>query len=296
VAGAGSPSVEAGTSAGGSAAGAAGSAGTGGSGGNGGSAGAEDAVEIVIASEQMVPTGIAIDDTSVYWANRDAGSIVKCPLEGCGAEEPTLLASNVGEPLGLTLDDESFYWMAPDGKASSCPLSGCTGVPEQVLQLAGVNRAIDVHVVAADLYFAAWPFLGSCSTGGCIDEGPTLFERIPAISLDSNADTLFVAKNTGVISCTLAGCLEPVTLAAAARAVGLSIDTSHVYFAESDYLELGGDPIVPAISRCPLSGCDDDAPEVVVSGDISPFGVVVNDSRIFYTNFSHGTVVSTPKP
>ena len=298
---AGSSSVEAGTGgAGGNQAGSAGSAGSsagaGGSGGStgGGSAGTQAQNEVVIASGQMVPTGLAIDDSSVYWANRDAGSIVKCPLDGCGAEEPTLLASNVGEPLGLALDDENFYWMTPDGKASSCPLSGCTGVPTQVLQLAQVNKAIDVHVIGEDLYFAAWPFLGFCPKSGCVEEGPTLFERAPAVSIDSNADTLFVAKNSSISSCALPDCLESKLLTPA-NAVGLSIDASHVYFGESNYLMLSGVTVTPAISRCPLAGCGDEPPEVVASGDISPFGVVVNANRIFYTNYDHGTVVSAPK-
>lgn len=298
---AGSSSVAAGS--GGSAgsqsqAGSAGAMATGGSagssGGSAGSAGSDAQGEVVIASGQMVPTGIAIDDSSVYWANRDAGSIVKCPLAGCGAAEPTLLASNVGQPLGLAVDDENFYWMTPDGKASSCPLSGCTGVPKLVLQLVNVNKAIDVRVVGDDLYFAAWPYLGFCPASGCVEAGPTLFERTPAVSLDSNADRLFVAKNSGIISCSLADCLEPVTLTAA-HAVGLSIDASHVYFAESSYLMLAGVTITPAISRCPLAGCAGEPPEVVVSGDVSPFGVVVSATRIFYTNYEHGTVVSTPK-
>lgn len=184
--------------------------------------------------------------------------------------------------------------MTPDGKASSCPLSGCTGVPTQVLQLTGANKAIDVHVVGDDLYFAAWPFLGLCPKSGCVEEGPTLFERAPAVSIDSNADRLFVAKSSGIISCSLAGCLEPVTLAVA-YPLGLSIDESHVYFGESNYLMLSGVTVTPAISRCPLAGCGDEPPEVVVSGDVSPFGLAVNATRIFYTNYDHGTVVSAPK-
>ena len=78
--------------------------------------------------------------------------------------------------------------------------------------------------------------------------------------------------------------------------MGISVDATHVYVAASNYLELTGPTIAPTISRCPLAGCGDDAPEVVASGVVSPFAIVVTGDRIFYTNYAHGTVVSAPKP
>ena len=266
-----------------------------GTGNDAGAGGAAEPGEIVIASGQKTPTGIALSANFVYWANRDAGTIVRCPLQGCAGNEPTLLASNIGTPQGLALDDKEFYWITTGGVASACPLSGCTGVPRAVMTLTEVGRPLDIHVVGSTLYLAGWPNFGTCPTSGCGKEW-TSIERMPAIALGSQGDKLFVASRTSVFSCTLGGCGERASLAVR-EVVGLAVDATHVYFGESDYLGLSAaDPIVPAVSRCPITGCGEEAPELIADGEVSPFGVAVNDTRVFFTNYLQGSVVSIAKP
>lgn len=295
--------------------GVAGVAGTGGGGnsavGGGGSSGAGSGgadggtgplpEQFAIATKQEAPTGIAIDSESVYWCNRDAGTIVKCPLDGCGDDEPTTLATNAGAPLGLTLDDTNFYWMAPPTDSSSnvaqvlyCPRAGCTGAPSKLFEFNVGNRAVGVHVADGSLYYAAWPLLGSCPTDDC-EEGPTNFSSTPALGVAANEDRLFVARFGGLFSCSLDGCDDRTELAARASPLGVAIDAKHVYFTSYDYFMLD-DTIEPSVLRCPLAGCGTDDPEVVKSGDMSPFNLAVNDTRIFFTNVAKGSVVSLAKP
>jgi hypothetical protein len=295
-----------GLASGGAVAGGGAAAGSGGRGGVGGSAAGQggsggEPAELVIASGQKAPIGIALDSQSVYWTNRDAGSIVKCPLSGCGDKEPTVLASNVGTPMGLALDDKNFYWMSPSTDMSSmqaqvlhCPLSGCTGVPEKLLELSGAVAAVGVHVVDGTLYYAAWPHLGSCPTSGCM-EGPTELPHMPALALDSAQSTLFVGRSNGVISCTLPMCADSVNLIKGVQALGIAVDSSHVYFATHDYF-VNDATIVPAIERCPLAGCGDNPPEMVKTGGIVPFELALTADRLFYTDVAAGTVVSLAKP
>lgn len=55
-------------------------------------------------------SGLASDGTSLYWAEPVAGAIYKCPVGGCGASTPTLIASNAGGINGLALlGSQVFY-------------------------------------------------------------------------------------------------------------------------------------------------------------------------------------------
>ena len=62
------------------------------------------------------PWGIAIDGTSVYWANHafgDAGTIAKCPLNGCPNNTAQVLATS-----DLAIDvkvDNTKIWYAGNG-------------------------------------------------------------------------------------------------------------------------------------------------------------------------------------
>lgn len=257
--------------------------------------------EFEVATKQKGPTGIALDAEAVYWANRDAGTIVKCPLNGCGGKAPTVIASNIGKPMGIAIGGDTLYWMAPPVDTSSkvaqvlkCPLSGCTGVPEKLFQFTVENRAVGVHVSGDTVYYAAWPQLGSCAAAGC-DDKPTAFTRMPALGVDRNADSLFVARNTGIISCSLDGCKDEKALTTDVNSLSLALDATHVYFTSYDYLNVDS-TIVPGILRCPLAGCGADKPETIKGGDIAPFDVAVNDTRLFYTDTDAGTVVSMAKP
>jgi len=264
----------------------------------------EQPPEVVVASAQMTPTGIALDANSVYWCNIDAHTIVKCPLTGCGTGAPTPLVTNIGQALGLAVDASSFYWIedaspSVDANVQKCPITGCTGAPEKLFTFGKVHPAFGVHVTGNTLYYASWPHLGICPTSGCLTTGPTDFANIPALAVGSNADSLFVAKSQeGVVRCPLTGCAGQINPVIAAGSVtSFAIDATHVYFAEYDYLGAGNPAILKqAVSRCPLAGCGTDDPEVVASGEISPYAIAVNATRVFYTNVAHGTIVSIAKP
>jgi sugar lactone lactonase YvrE len=61
-----------------------------------------------LASGQSSPFGLAVDATSVYWANHVAsGKVMKVPISG---GTPTTLASGQSFPYGIAVDADSVYW------------------------------------------------------------------------------------------------------------------------------------------------------------------------------------------
>ena len=70
----------------------------------------------VLAAGQANPGGLAVDDTSVYWVNRDDGTVMKVPIAG-GA--PTALASGQDDPQSIVVDTTSVYWTNPYGDAGA---------------------------------------------------------------------------------------------------------------------------------------------------------------------------------
>jgi hypothetical protein len=98
---------------------------------------------------------------------------------------------------------------------------------------------------------------------------------------------------TEIRRCDLPDCANEVSLATGIYALGLAVDATHLYFVENNGMAPTTENAY--IGRCPLAGSEMDGPEVVVSEDISPYAVAVDDARIYFTNFVHGTVVSIPK-
>jgi hypothetical protein len=276
-----------------------GAAGMNGEAGAGGEPEPEPVGPYTIASGQLEPTGIAVSEKYVYWANREAGTIVRCPRFGCGDDEPTVLAPDAGAPRGLTIDATHVYWIdegelienVRNVSLYKCPLSGCLAEPTLVTDWATGNASnglLDVHAVGETLYVAAWPMLGTCPIEGC--DAPASIAAGPYVAVDTDG-SYFYGSCLGwsqVVRCPLAGCgegnadqLKVATVAGRA----LTVDGSAVYFSS------GGQ-----IVKCPLAGCGEDAPEVVLPDAGNRVdGLTSNATRLYFTNAVQGTVVSIPK-
>jgi hypothetical protein len=140
-------------------------------------------------------TGLAVDDTNVYWYTQGDDALLRCGLGGC--EAPQLLAvgvwltasddryvygvgkeiarvrkdgsekaqilqpvlqENTGEQPHLAIDDQRIYW-GPDGggRLVSCPLDGCNGSPPTLLAR-GIGRLDALVASGSELFWIeGWP-------------------------------------------------------------------------------------------------------------------------------------------
>jgi hypothetical protein len=262
---------------------------------------------IGIASGLMAPSGIALDASNVYFTDHDAGTILSCPLAGCGEQAPTVIASGLFEPRKLDVDATHVYWIqgptTEDSVTASrlykCPLVGCTADDiEKLADVTGSGQARDVHLLDGLLYVAAWPALNSCPTSGCLAGGMTSVDTGPYVAVDSYGGLLYVSRHGWgeFARCSPANCTPTdEILNDPFSASGTAVDATHLYLAQSALTYDSTIKSTGTIVRCPQGGCGADPAEPFQSGEISPWAVALGSKRVYYTNFHHGTVVSVPK-
>jgi hypothetical protein len=251
----------------------------------------------VLASGQITPSSITVDEANVYWVNEGAvvnnvqipPQVMKCAKSGCN-NNPTVIATirDSGQPWnnirGLAVDGQNVYWGsgpygAPDG-LFACAIGGCNNSPtalRQILHFGGIavngNQVYavgDVIVLSEDGGVAGsgpWEVYG-CSPEGCDDNSPN-----PAHVLWSTPQS---EGNS------------------AASIIGIAVDTSNAYFAS--YVDR-------TILTCSLAGCGG-APTVLApdgllldagwQGNQMPWQLAVDETNVYWDLTRYWPVLQGP--
>jgi hypothetical protein len=180
----------------------------------------------LIASGQKQPFGVAVDGTSIYWGNQGDGTIVKCPLAGCGGTPPQVIASGQSYPEAVHVQGNYVYWINFFGSLQRCPITGCgdAGV-ESYPATAGAGFAVDSNNVYWTEFNAGT--LLSCPLGGCT-KGAVLYQGVKGltygVALDATTIYLMNALSGEVLAVPMTG----VPDGGSARLIATSSDPSYI--------------------------------------------------------------------
>jgi hypothetical protein len=262
---------------------------------DGASDGGDAAASNVLATNQMKPTGIAVDSMSVYWANEVAGTVVSCPLGGCGSSTPTTLASGLTTARGVAVDASFVYFVDSNG-VERCPLKGCGMSTPTPIMPASFNVALG----GGNAYATFFPGnLFVCPATGC-DAGTDIGNAMgmTGVAVDSTYVYCTQWGSQHVTRCPLTGCNNDAGFGGAAfhiasnepNAVSVVVDAPNVYWAVSHYQQTTS-TFTSHIASCPIAGCPDAGPTTVIGDQgMEPYGVAIDATYIYWTDYVAGTV------
>ena len=184
-------------------------------------------------------TTLAVDGTSLYWTDENAGTVVKCGKASCPST--TTIASNQTDPIGIVVDGANVYWSTVGGYVSYCPLAGCGSAPLTLATGGGFYGELQANDstlfwAVGCVYDPTCPGISMCPKAGC-NESPTALGLYPTVveALAVDATSLWWTDSQGAVAfCPVPGCSPRTTVATIASpdvASAIVIDSTRAYWA-----------------------------------------------------------------
>jgi hypothetical protein len=277
----------------------------------------------VLASGQLSPSSIVVDDTNVYWINEGIvptvgpaanvvippslapRQIMKCAKTGCN-NHPTVIFS---EPqgggtatafTGLAVDGANLYWSSAIFGLARCAIDGCNGPPDWFDQSGSSVISVDTKNIYS-CFYAGCGSIALMGDGGPrarsdLWRGPIADGSVPlsdalGVAIDSlNAYSL--GFNGTLAFCPLSGCHDgPIFLATTPGdavvtkgAAQFSIDATNIYWSMGR-IAAGDTPRNVADGEVLRcpKGGCNGTPIVVATGLANPIGVTSDGANVYFT-------------
>lgn len=286
---------------------------------NGFSSDAAASPVVVLASGQAEPSGIAVDDSNVYWINSgqqqttlvvaasDAkrlltpilppvpnsinGEIMRCAIRGCGGA-PTALATGLtslpeSTPVPLVVADGNIYWndLLPDSGASRFIQQVATAANDSVPTSLTPGFVWAMASDGQNLYWTTnyGVTVMACSLAGCGDTPLTLWSDL-ATSPDQLTSGIAV-DDEDVYWATQAGeifkCAKPDCQSALLVASG-PVTAAQIAIDDLNVYWTTSQPLgLGQILKCPKTGCGN-SPTTLVSGLSVAYGIATDGTSVYW--------------
>jgi hypothetical protein len=263
--------------------------------GDGGSDGAPPTLgqPIQLAQDQQSPSGIAVDETSVYWSNATQGMNMGtiAATAKTGGQAVRVIVSGHSPGGSVQVDMTNVYWnegQRIDGapKTGGGPGYTVVDVDDASFMCDNEGDVVALFVMGTVAYLS--DACGDVGRVGTSTASPTVLAANQNTIADVVADASFVYFGDSTANAILrvnasAVRASPEMFAAAAAPGAMAIDDSTVYW-------ISGNNVMKLDKSSPGQ-----TPTVLAPAQNSPVGLAVDSASVYWTNAGAGTVMQLAK-